>query len=96
VTYIGSEPYAPSYSGEETSPPDRIRLLFRAEATTQDEEHLDSRMCFLTVNFESGKVEHGKFTTNQGPGTWRIGIYPADDPVEHAQIRCRSIRASDS
>ncbi|HYO61843.1 MAG TPA: hypothetical protein VEU29_08080, partial [Actinomycetota bacterium] len=62
-------------------------------ATAVTDGHVDSRMCFMTVWFESGRKETTKFTTNQGEGTWKYETgYPASDPVTDAKIRCRAIR----
>lgn len=95
VTFVRAESYTPSAYRGETPPPDRIRLIFEAEGLAQD--HIDSRMCFMTVWFESGEKKSGKFTTNQRPGTWEYETgYPASDPVVDARIRCRALRASDS
>lgn len=95
VTFVRAESYTPtSYRGE-TPPPDRIRLIFQAEALAED--HIDSRMCFMTVFFESGEKKTAKFTTNQRPGTWGFETgYLASDSVKDAKMRCRAVRADDS
>ncbi len=94
VTFVRAEGYTPTYYEGETPPPDRIRLIFEAEGVAED--HIDSRMCFMMVWFESGEKKSGKFTTNQRPGTWEYETgYPASDPVVDARIRCRALRASD-
>lgn len=93
--FVRAEAYAPTHTEGESPPPDRIRLIFEAEALAED--HVDDRMCFMTVRFESGRQETDQFTTNQGEGTWAFETgYPASDPVVDAEMRCRAIRASDS
>ena len=75
--------------------PDRIRLIFEAEALAED--HVNDLMCFMTVRLERGRKETDRFTTNKGEGTWAFETeYPASDPAVDAEMRCRAIRANDS
>lgn len=93
--FVRAENYAPTHIEGQSPLPDRIRLIFEAETLVED--HLDDRMCFMTVRFESGRKETDQFTTNQGEGTWEFETgYPASDPVVDAEMRCRAIRANDS
>ena len=95
VTFVRAENYTPTHVRGDTPPPERIRLIFEAKGLAHD--HIDSRMCFMTVWFDSGDRKRSKFTTNQRPGTWKFETgFPATDPVKDAKMRCRAIRASDS
>lgn len=95
VEFVRAGTWTPTYIEGTTPPPDRILLVF--EATARAEDHVGSRMCFMTVWFESGRRETAEFTTNRGEGTWRYETgYPTSDPVVDAKMRCRAIRASDT
>jgi hypothetical protein len=95
VEFVRAGTWTPTYVRGTTPPPDRILLVF--EATALSEDHVDARMCFMTVWFESGRKETAEFTTNRGEGTWKYETgYPVSDPVVGAKMRCRAIRASDS
>ncbi|HEV2754392.1 MAG TPA: hypothetical protein VG318_01270 [Actinomycetota bacterium] len=95
VEFVRAGTWRPTYVRGQSPPPERIRLVF--EATALAEDHVDSRMCFLKVWFESGRTDKAQFTTNRGEGTWTYETgYPLSDPVADARIRCRAIRASDS
>lgn len=95
VDFVRAGTWTPTYIEGATPPPDQIVLVF--EATALAEDHVDSRMCFMTVWFESGRKETVQFTTNRGEGTWRYKTgYRTSDPVADAKMRCRAIRASDS
>lgn len=92
VTFVRAEPYTPTAFSGGRAPEERIRLIFDVE---QVSEHADSRLCRMTVWFESGRVERGEFTTNSGKVFENMETaYPASDPVTDAKIVCGAIKAS--
>ena len=92
ITFVRAEPYQPTVGQGETPLPERIRLIFDVEELG---EHTDSRMCRMTVWFESGRVQRGEFTTNSAKVFENMETaYPASDPVKDAKIVCRAIKAS--
>lgn len=92
VTFVRAEPYTPTNVRGEAEPKERIRLIFDVEQVT---EHPESRLCRMTVWFESGRIERGEFTTNSGKVFENMETaYPASDPVTNAKIVCGAIRDS--
>lgn len=92
ITFVRAEPYTPTHGSRDAPPEARIRLIFDVEELG---EHTDSRMCRMTVWFESGRVRRGEFTTNSGKVFENMETaYPASDPVSDAKIVCGAIQAS--
>ena len=92
ITFVRAEPYTPSHGSSDAPPEERIRLIFDVEELG---EHTDSRMCRMTVWFESGRVKRGEFTTNSGKVFENMETaYPASDPVTDAKIVCGAIKES--
>ena len=92
ISFLRAEPYTPTHPTGDAPPEDRIRLIFDVEELG---EHTDSRMCRMTVWFESGRVKRGEFTTNSGKVFENMETaYPASDPVTDAKIVCGAIEAS--
>ncbi len=93
-TYQGWEPYAPTSSPGEAPPPDRVRLLWDGEVL---DEHADSRLCRMTIWFDSGRIVRGEFTTNGVRGLEEMDTaHPASDPPTDAEITCGPIEKESS
>jgi hypothetical protein len=91
-TYRGWEPYVPTTPAGQAPPPDRVRLLWDAEVV---DEHADSRLCRITIWFDSGRTVRGEFTTNGVRSLDEMDTaHPASDPPTDAEITCGPIKES--